>query len=78
MPKENDKKVPYLLAVLLALAVRRYVAERIARRRGSRAIREATVRRHRASIAADSRPSDIFFRFFSSFFIVGRLKRWLR
>ena len=74
MPKKNDKKVPYLLAVLLALAVRRYITERIARRRGSRAITEATGRLHRASIAADSRPSDIFFRFFLSFFIVDPLK----
>ncbi len=34
MPKKNDKKVPYLLAVLLALSVRRYVTKRIDRRRG--------------------------------------------
>ena len=45
MPKKNDKKVPYLSAVLLALSVRRYVTKRINQRRGSRAIREATGRR---------------------------------
>ena len=73
MPKKNDEKVPYLSAVSLALSVRRYVTKRIDRRRGSRAIREATGRRHRASIAADSRPSDILFRDFLSFFIVDPL-----
>jgi|LakMenE18May11ns_1017448.scaffolds.fasta_scaffold9600803_1 hypothetical protein len=74
MPKKNDEKVPYLSAVSLALSVRRYVTKRIDRRRGSRAIREATGRLHRASMAADSRPSDIFFCDFPSFFIVDRLK----
>jgi hypothetical protein len=78
MPKKNDEKVSYLQVVSLALSVRRYVTKRIDRRRRSRAIREATGRRLRASRAADSRPSDIFFRDFFSFFIVGRLKRWLR
>jgi hypothetical protein len=73
MPKENDKKVPYLSAVSLALSVRRYVTKRIDRRRGSRAIPEATGRRLRASMAADNPPSDIFFRDFSSFFIVDPL-----
>ncbi len=74
MPKKNDKKVPFLFAISLALAVRRYGTERIARRRGSRAIREATGRLHRASMAADSRPSDIFFCDFPSFFIFDPLK----
>jgi hypothetical protein len=55
--KKNDEKVPYLRVVSLALSVRRYVTKRIDQRRGSRAIREATGRRHRASIAANSRPS---------------------
>ena len=54
MPKKNDEKVPYLSAVSLALSVRRYVTKRIDRRRGSRAIPEATGRRLRASMAADS------------------------
>jgi hypothetical protein len=40
--KKNDEKVPYLQVVSLALSVRRYVTKRIDRRRGSRAIREAT------------------------------------
>jgi len=53
MQKKNDEKAPYLPAVLLALAVRQYNTKRIARPRGSRAIAEATGRRHRASIAAD-------------------------
>jgi hypothetical protein len=51
--KKNDEKVPYLQVVLPALLVRRYVTKRIDRRRGSRAIMEATGRLHRASIAAD-------------------------
>jgi hypothetical protein len=42
MPLKNDEKLPYLSAVLLALSVRRYVTECIDRRRGSRAITEAT------------------------------------
>jgi len=48
-----DEKAPYLLAVSLALAVRRYNTKRITRLRVSRAIAEATGRRHQASIAAD-------------------------
>ena len=68
MPKKNDEKVPYLSAVSLALSVRRYGTERIDRRRGFRAIREATGRRHRASIAANSRPSVSVFLFFLEFF----------
>ena len=39
---KKDEKVPYLLAVSLALAVRRYDIKHIARRRGSRATMEAT------------------------------------
>jgi hypothetical protein len=73
MPKKNDEKVPYLSAVSLALSVRRYGTERIDRRRGSRAIREATGRRHRASVAADIRHRSVFFRFFLEFFIVDPL-----
>ncbi len=78
MPLKKYKKVPYLSAVSLALSVRRYVTKRIAQRRGSRAIPEATGRRLRASVAADICNRPVFFRFFWSFFIVGRLKRWLR
>ena len=52
MTKKNDEKVPYLSAVSLALSVRRYGTERIARRRGSRAITDATGRLHQVSIAA--------------------------
>jgi hypothetical protein len=53
MQKKNDEKAPYLPAILLALAVRRYNTKRIARLRVSRAIAEATGHRHWASIAAD-------------------------
>ena len=68
MPLKKYKKVSYLQVVSLALSVRRYVTKRIDRRRGSRAIPEATGRRLRASMAADSWPSDIIFRDFWSFF----------
>ena len=70
---KKNEKVPYLSAILLALSVRRYVTERIARRRGSRAITEATGRRLRASMAADISNRDILFHDFSSFFIVDPL-----
>jgi hypothetical protein len=73
MQKKNDEKVPYLSAVSLTLSVRRYVTKRIDRRRRSRAIPEATGRRLQASIAADISKPDIFFRDFSSFFIVDPL-----
>ncbi len=68
MPKKNDEKVSYLQVVSLALSVRRYVTKRIDRRRGSRAIREATGRRLRASIAADICHRSVFFRVFFGFF----------
>jgi hypothetical protein len=71
MPKKSDEKIPYLLAVLLALVVRRYGTERIARRKGSRAITEATGRRHRASIAADIWIQTFFLFFFVFSLSVG-------
>jgi hypothetical protein len=73
MPLKKYEKVPYLLAVSLALSVRRYVTKRIDRQRGSRAIPEATGRRLRASIVADICHRSVFFRDFSSFFIVDPL-----
>jgi hypothetical protein len=73
MQKNNNEKVPYLQVVSLALLVRRYVTECIDRWRGSRAVTEATGRRLRTSVAANSRPSDILFRDFSRFFIVDPL-----
>ena len=77
MKKKNDEKVPYLSAVSLALSVRRYVTKRVDRRRGSRAITEATGRRLQASMAADICHRSVFFRSFPSFFIVDPLKRGL-
>ena len=68
MKKKNDEKVPYLSAVSLALSVRRYVTKRVDRRRGSRAITDATGRRLQASMAADICHRSVFFRFFSEFF----------
>jgi hypothetical protein len=51
--RKIDEKAPYLSAVSLALAVCRYNTKRIAQLRVSRAIAEATGRRHWASIAAN-------------------------
>ncbi len=68
MLKKNEEKVSYLSAVSIALSVRRYVTKRIDRRRGSRAIPEATGRRLRASMAADICHRSVFFRFFFEFF----------
>ena len=49
--KINDrKKWTYLLAILMAMRIRRYGAERIAQYGRSRATLEATGRRKRASI----------------------------
>ncbi len=67
MPLKKYKKVPYLSAVLLALSMRRYVTKHIDRRRGSRAIPEATGRRLRASMAADICHRSVFFLFFQVF-----------
>ena len=48
--EKNDEKAPYLSAVSLALAVRRYDIKHIAQRRGSRAMTEATGCCHRGII----------------------------
>jgi hypothetical protein len=62
--QKKDKKVPYLSAVSLALAVRWYVTNHIDQLRGSRAITIATGRHLQASMAADISKPDIIFRFF--------------
>jgi hypothetical protein len=52
--KKNNKNIPTLLAVFMAVAMRHYVTLLITRWRRSRASLEATGCHHRASIVADS------------------------
>jgi hypothetical protein len=79
---KKDKKLPYLSAVLLALAVRRYDIKHISQRRGSRATTEATGRCHRGIIWAWISSSDIPMLHFWVFFEVweGRCvhAKWTR
>ena len=75
--KKNNEKAPYLPAILLAVMVRRYNTNHITQWRGSMATPEATGRRHRASIAADSINGSRKSQNFPSVFIVDPLKRGL-
>jgi hypothetical protein len=50
--KQQSTNTPKKLAVLMAMALRRYATAHIARWRRFRALLDATKRRHRASIAA--------------------------
>ncbi len=52
--KQQSTNTPKKLAVLMAMAMRRYVIVHITRWRRFRALLDATKRRHRASIAANS------------------------
>jgi hypothetical protein len=52
--KQQSTNTPKKVAVLMAMAMRRYVTARIAQWRRSRASLEATGRRHRASIMSDN------------------------
>jgi hypothetical protein len=52
--KQQSTNTPKNLAVLMAMAMRRYVTAHIARWRRFRALLDATKRCHRASIVADS------------------------
>jgi hypothetical protein len=52
--KQQSTNTPKKVAVLMAMAMRRYVTAHIAQWRRSRASLEATGRRHRASIMSDN------------------------
>jgi hypothetical protein len=52
--KQQSTNTPKKVAMLMAVAVRRYNTARIARWRRSRALLEATGRRHRASIMSNN------------------------
>jgi hypothetical protein len=62
---------PTSLAILMAVAVRRYDTARIAQWRMSRDSMEATGRRHRASICSDKVLQSKLRQFFLSFFLVN-------
>jgi hypothetical protein len=59
--KTTTKNGPILLAILMAPVLRRYNTAHIAQWRRSRALVEATERRHRASIAANRCNQSSFF-----------------
>ncbi len=66
--KQQSTNTPKKLAVLMAMAMRRYVTAHIAQWRRFRALLDATKRRHRAKIAADSCNWSRMCQFFTSFF----------
>ncbi len=73
--KQQSTNTPEKLAVLMAMAMRRYVTMHIARWRRFRALLDATKRRHWASIAANSCNWSCMCQFFMSFFIVNLYKK---
>ncbi len=68
--KQHNNKIsgPTLMAILMAAAVHQYNTACIAQWRRSRALLEATGRRHQASIAANSCNWSCLPQFFSKFF----------
>ncbi len=68
--KQQSTNTPTKLAVLMAMAMCRYVTERIAWWRRSRASLEATGRYHRASIMSNNIKGTWLRRFFMMFVIV--------
>jgi hypothetical protein len=65
--KQQSTNTTKKLAVLMAMAMRRYVTAHIARWRRFRALLDATKRRHRVSIAANSCNWSRMCQFFTSF-----------
>jgi hypothetical protein len=68
--KQQSTNTPKKLAVLMAMAMRRYVTVHIAQWRRFRALLDANKCRHRASIATNSCNWSRMCQFFTSFFIV--------
>ncbi len=68
--KQQSTNTPAKLAILMAMAMRRYVTARVAQWRRSRASLEATGRRHWASIKPDNIVRTWLQRFFFDVFIV--------
>jgi hypothetical protein len=73
--KQLSTDTPTKLAILMAVAMRRYVTARIAQWRRSRASLEATGRHHRASIMSNNIKQTWLRRFFSMFFIVKSIRK---
>jgi hypothetical protein len=73
--KQQSTNTPTLLAVLMAMAMRRCNTARISQWRRSRASLEATGRCHWGSIAANSIKGTWLRQFFLVFFIVNMLKK---
>jgi hypothetical protein len=73
--KQQSTNTPRKQAVLMAMAMHRYVTARIAQWRMSRASLEATGRCHRASIMSDNKGADMARMFFLCFHCQNRRKR---
>ncbi len=73
--KQQSTSTPTKLAVLMAMAMRRYVTAHIPQWRRSRASLEATVRHHRASIMPDDINGHGYNGFFQCFHCHNRRKR---
>jgi hypothetical protein len=67
--KQQSTNTPAKMAILMAMAMRRYVTAHIARWRRSRALLEATGCRHRASIMPNNMVGTWLRRFFNVFII---------
>ncbi len=73
--KQQSTNTPKKLAVLMAMAMCRYVTAHITQWRRFRALLDATKRCHRTSNAANSCNQSHMCRFFTSFFIVNLYKK---
>ncbi len=73
--KQQSTNTPTKLAVLMAMAMHRYVTARIARWRRSRASLEDTERHHRVSIMSDNINWTWLWQFFQCFHRQNRRKR---
>ncbi len=73
--KQQSTNAPKKVAVLMAMATRRYITVHIPQWRRFRALLDATERHHGASIAANRCNWSCMCRFFSSFFIVNLYKK---
>ncbi len=72
--KQQSTNTPQKLAVLMAMAMCRYITTHIAQWRRFRALLDATKRCHRMSITADSCNRSCMCRCFTIFFIVNSYK----
>jgi hypothetical protein len=73
--KQQSTNAPKKVAVLIAMAMHRYVTVHITRWRRFRALLDDTKRHHWASIAANHCNQSCMCQFFTSFFIVNLYKK---